>query len=77
MSGKARAMSTRRSSLTRKPLRKKAAARKHGTQVLLASGVEAPIRYTHPQAFGAIVAKYAGIVRSGIGNLSTREGFDD
>jgi hypothetical protein len=28
-------------------------------------------------SFGEAVRKYAGIVRSGIGNLSTREGFDD
>jgi len=28
-------------------------------------------------SFGAAVKKYAGIVRSGIGDLSTREGFGD
>ncbi len=28
-------------------------------------------------SFGAAVKKYARIVRSGIGNLSTREGFGD
>jgi hypothetical protein len=28
-------------------------------------------------SFGAAVRKYAGIVRSGIGDLSTREGFGD
>ena len=33
--------------------------------------------FTHPAAFGAMVRKYAGIVRSGMGDLSTREGFDD
>ena len=70
-------MPVRRSSLTRKPLRKKAAVAKRAEKALQVAGTEAPIRYTHPQAFGAIVAKYAGIVRSGIGDLSTREGFDD
>jgi hypothetical protein len=33
--------------------------------------------YHHPAAFGEAARKYAGIVRSGVGNLSTREGFDD
>jgi len=28
-------------------------------------------------SFGAAVRKYAGIVHSGIGDLSTREGFGD
>lgn len=28
-------------------------------------------------SFGTAVRKYAGIVRSGIGDLSTREGFGD
>lgn len=28
-------------------------------------------------SFGAAVRKYAGIVRSGMGDLSTREGFGD
>lgn len=33
--------------------------------------------FSHPAAFGEAVRKYAGMVRSGQGNLSTREGFDD
>ncbi len=33
--------------------------------------------FSHPAAFGEAARKYAGIVRSGVGDLSTREGFDD
>lgn len=33
--------------------------------------------FRHPAAFGEAARKYAGIVRSGVGDLSTREGFDD
>lgn len=33
--------------------------------------------FSHPAAFGKAARKYAGMVRSGIGDLSTREGFDD
>jgi len=70
-------MPASRSSLTRKPQRKKTAGKTLASKALLASGAETPIRYSHPQAFGAIVSRVAGIVRSGVGNLSTREGFDD
>ena len=33
--------------------------------------------FSHPAIFGEAARKYAGIVRSGVGDLSTREGFDD
>jgi hypothetical protein len=33
--------------------------------------------FSHPAAFGEAARKYAGIVRSGVGDLSTREGFGD
>ncbi|HWA28890.1 MAG TPA: hypothetical protein VG734_24780 [Lacunisphaera sp.] len=33
--------------------------------------------FNHPAAFGEAARKYAGIVRSGVGDLSTREGFGD
>jgi hypothetical protein len=36
-----------------------------------------PVAFSHPAAFGEAARKYAGIVRSGVGDLSTREGFDD
>ena len=35
------------------------------------------VQFRHPAAFGEAARKYAGIVSSGIGNLSTREGFGD
>lgn len=35
------------------------------------------VAFSHPAAFGKAARKYAGIVRSGVGDLSTREGFDD
>lgn len=35
------------------------------------------VAFSHPAAFGEAALKYAGIVRSGRGDLSTREGFDD
>lgn len=35
------------------------------------------VAFSHPAAFGEAVRKYAGMVRSGVGDLSTREGFDD
>lgn len=35
------------------------------------------VAFSHPAAFGEAARKYAGMVRSGVGDLSTREGFDD
>jgi hypothetical protein len=35
------------------------------------------VAFSHPAAFGEAVRKYAGMVRSGVGDLSTREGFGD
>jgi hypothetical protein len=40
-----------------------------------ASGKE--VVFSHPAAFGEAVRKYAGIVRSGVGDLSTRDDFDE
>ncbi len=35
------------------------------------------VAFSHPAAFGEAARKYAGIVRSGVGDLSMREGFGD
>ena len=35
------------------------------------------VAFSHAAAFGEAARKYAGIVRSGVGDLSTREGFAD
>jgi hypothetical protein len=48
---------------------------KSGMPRAKASGKD--VVYRHPAAFGEAARKYAGIVRSGAGDLSTHEGFGD
>ena len=59
--------------------RKSSARGKHRgkTSAQLVKATNQSVVYRHPAAFGAAARKYAGIVSSGVGNLSTREGFDD
>jgi hypothetical protein len=52
--------------LSKKPVRSKMPRAKASGKAVV---------FSHPAAFGEAARKYAGIVRSGVGDLSTREGF--
>lgn len=58
------------------------AAKRHSKKAILSKMPRAKasgkaVAFSHPAAFGEAARKYAGIVRSGVGDLSTCEGFDD
>ena len=57
-------------------------AKRHSKKTILSKMPRAKasgkaVVFSHPAAFGEAARKYAGIVRSAVGDLSMREGFDD